>query len=87
MASPGVCSGDVTLKLTQGQDRQVHLNVSDNGEGLPFNFDGRKARSLGVQLVTDLVRQLGGQAVFESVNGTVCRITFPNRTVEPDRGA
>jgi PAS domain S-box-containing protein len=36
------------------------LCVSDDGIGLPSDFDERKSQSLGMQLVGDLVTQIGG---------------------------
>ena len=57
------------------------LRVSDDGVGLPPDFDLRRTTSLGLKLVTDLAHQLGGklkissgpEAVFEievrEVNG------------------
>jgi two-component sensor histidine kinase/ABC-type amino acid transport substrate-binding protein len=36
------------------------LRVSDNGVGLPADFEVRRMSSLGLQLATDLARQLGG---------------------------
>jgi two-component sensor histidine kinase len=80
---PAGRAGEVTIAMRQGEGKQVHLSVADNGAGLPPNFDARKARSLGVSLVTDLVRQLGGQVAYETDNGTTCRITFMDKTAEP----
>jgi two-component sensor histidine kinase len=38
----------------------VRLRVSDTGVGLPADFDLSRSRSLGLQLVSDLARQLLG---------------------------
>lgn len=38
---------------------KVLLSVSDTGAGLPQDVDSRRKNSLGLQLVTDLSRQLG----------------------------
>lgn len=48
---------------------QVHLQVSDNGSGLPDNFVEKIESSLGLQLVSDLARQLGGK--LEVGDGTL----------------
>ena len=37
------------------------LVVTDNGAGLPNDFDWQHQRSLGLQLVSDLARQLQGE--------------------------
>ncbi|MEW5901035.1 MAG: sensor histidine kinase [Acidobacteriota bacterium] len=52
------------------------LSVSDNGIGLPEEADPVKPQRLGFQIVSDLVRQLGGSMTVERVHGTVFHITF-----------
>jgi PAS domain S-box-containing protein len=37
------------------------LSVSDSGVGLPADFEARRERSLGLQLVSDLAHQVGGE--------------------------
>jgi two-component sensor histidine kinase len=60
------------------------IEVSDTGVGLPADFAERRARSLGLQLVGDLARQLHGTLDFSSVMGTSCRIVFvPRRADAP----
>lgn len=61
-AFPDDYSGElkVALQLVEGSD-QVHLLVSDNGRGLPADFAEKIENSLGLQLVSDLARQLGGK--------------------------
>jgi two-component sensor histidine kinase len=39
---------------------QWRLQVSDNGVGLPPDFEQRRSQSMGLQLATDLARQIGG---------------------------
>ncbi|MEI7553526.1 MAG: sensor histidine kinase, partial [Verrucomicrobiota bacterium] len=39
---------------------QWRLRVSDTGVGLPADFAARRDQSLGLQLVSDLARQIGG---------------------------
>jgi len=43
--------------------------VKDNGVGLPTDFDARRAKSLGLQLVSDLARQLGGHLDVQPADG------------------
>ncbi len=50
----------VALQLVEGTNL-VHLLVSDNGLGLPADFAEKIENSLGLQLVSDLAKQLGGQ--------------------------
>jgi PAS domain S-box-containing protein len=57
---PGDRHGEVRLGLQQTADGRVHLQVSDDGIGLPADFDLSRANTLGLQLVSDLTRQLQG---------------------------
>jgi two-component sensor histidine kinase len=56
---------------------QVVLAVSDDGVGLPEDFDHRTSTSLGLQLVNSLVSQLDGEITLEPGQGTGFRVTFP----------
>jgi len=63
-------SGVITLQsqpdATPGYWR---VCVKDNGVGLPPDFDARRTQSLGLQLVSDLARQLGGHLDVQSADG------------------
>ncbi|MDI6702068.1 hypothetical protein [Methanothermobacter wolfeii] len=39
----------------------VHLMVADDGVGLPQNFDPERDGELGMELMINLSRQLGGR--------------------------
>lgn len=52
------------------------LEVSDNGVGLPADFDARRVTALGLQLATDLARQLGGELQMESLQGARFSVVF-----------
>lgn len=54
------------------------LIVVDDGVGLPKDFEGFKADSLGLRLVRGLTRQLGGEYSFKNGNGTRFIIRFSN---------
>ena len=54
------------------------LIVADNGVGLPTGYDLKNQKSLGLQLVAMLAKQLEGQFAIESRNGTGVRIMFIN---------
>ena len=56
------------------------LVVSDNGIGLPPEFDWRKAESLGLKLVNVwATRQLGGSIELDTQSGTAFTIKFADR--------
>jgi two-component sensor histidine kinase len=63
----------VQLKLNKSQ---VSLSISDDGVGLPANFQYEKTDSLGVQLIYTLIEQLDGQLGVKSDSGTQFLITF-----------
>lgn len=68
------------LPVTQANDSGTQyccLRVRDTGVGLPPDFDARRAQSLGLQLVSDLARQLGGTLDVTSSPGATFAITFP----------
>ena len=51
------------------------LCIRDNGRGL-YNFDIRNATSLGLKLVSTLVKQIKGELTINNKKGTEFRITF-----------
>lgn len=76
-AFPGGRHGDIRLsaRLVAGGPA-MRLSVADSGAGLPADFDEARKRSLGLQLVTDLARQLNGTLDMSSGNGTTFSLTF-----------
>ncbi len=59
-AFPDGTTGEIRIALRTLADGRVRLEVGDSGAGLPADVDERKQRSLGLQLVSDLVRQVEG---------------------------
>ncbi|HUV50433.1 MAG TPA: AAA family ATPase [Anaerolineae bacterium] len=65
--------------------RNLHANnkftliVDDNGARFPKGLDFRKAKTLGLQLVTTLVKQLKGTIEFDRDDRTKFEITFTPR--------
>ncbi len=60
-AFPERTRGELRIELhAVGEGPLWRLRASDNGVGLPQDFEHRRDRSLGLQLVADLARQLGG---------------------------
>jgi PAS domain S-box-containing protein len=70
-------TGEVRLELQPGSDsRQWRLRVSDNGVGLPDDFEIRRSQRLGLQLVSDLAKQLGGTLEIGPAPAAAFTITF-----------
>jgi len=72
---PGV-PGEILIALEVDQERNFTLTVSDNGVGIPAGLDFRNAESLGMQLISSLVDQLGATVAINSSRGTRFTITF-----------
>jgi two-component sensor histidine kinase len=73
-AFPEGRAGVIRVLLESGTGGELRLRVSDNGIGLPPDIETKRARSLGLQLVSDLARQLGGK--FEIMPGPSFVVTF-----------
>ncbi len=65
--------GNVEIELTANGDK-AKLMVSDNGVGLPNNFNLVKEYSIGMWIVGELIKKLG--ATLESEPGTGTRFTL-----------
>ena len=59
----------------------LDIAVSDDGRGLPEDFDERRRQSLGLQLVSDLAAQLRGR--LDIGPGSRFALIFPRRPTEP----
>lgn len=69
-------TGEIRLSLKRDGD-QVRLEVVDDGAGLAGDFQGRRGKSLGLQLVNDLARQLGGGLEVGPGPAATFTVTFP----------
>ncbi|MCT7995832.1 PAS domain S-box protein [Laspinema olomoucense] len=56
--------------------REFMMRVQDNGVGFPSEVDFRKTRSLGMQLINTLVKQLKGTIELDRSSGTAFQIVF-----------
>lgn len=70
--------GCIKISLKKEDDENLKFIVSDNGKGLPENFDCKNSNTLGLQLVCMLTEQIGGKLdVTSSNSGTAFSIIFP----------
>lgn len=67
--------GQISVDLHRVGEKNV-LIVSDNGVGLPGEIDVVSAKTLGLQLVSALVKQIEGRLELTRDKGTVFKITF-----------
>ena len=59
-AFPGGRKGEIDIIL-KDRDGNITLSVADNGVGFPSEIDFRNARTLGLQLIVELVEQVEGE--------------------------
>jgi len=74
-AFPDGESGKIHVKLDNKLDRYT-IVVKDNGIGIPDDVDIGNTKTLGLQLVNDLVNQIDGSYEIQSDGGTVFKIAF-----------
>jgi two-component sensor histidine kinase len=68
-------SGEVNIGFRQ-TDKDFFLSIKDNGIGFPTDLDIQKTRTLGVNLVRGLVRQLNGTLqIASNTEGSLFEIT------------
>jgi hypothetical protein len=72
--------GEILVKLCPGENNSCNMLVSDNGIGLPLEFDWQNPSTLGLKLVNVLARQLGVRVDLYQPKGTAFQITFPSRS-------
>ncbi len=75
-AFPGRSKGKIRVQLRAQENKQAMLIVGDNGIGFPKDLDFRNTRSLGMQLVVSLTKQLKGTIDLDRRKGTEWRILF-----------
>ncbi|WP_018476818.1 two-component regulator propeller domain-containing protein [Pontibacter roseus] len=69
-------TGELRIRLQEQGDDNYTLTVSDNGIGLPHDFEERQKKSFGLQLVSSLSRKLNGNVQFKNKNGTYSILHF-----------
>gem|GEM_PF-1530200 len=68
----------IGILLKKINEKDLVFSISDNGKGLPENFDYRNSKTLGIQLVYMLTEQINGKLELTSSNlGTTFSIIFP----------
>ena len=67
---------EIRIDLCQYTGNKFQLTVSDNGVGLPKGFEIQKCESLGLKLVSVLVKQLKGNIHINTIGRTAFVITF-----------
>jgi two-component sensor histidine kinase len=77
-AFPGARAGSIRVEA-KAREGNVELAVIDDGVGVPEDLATRKGKSLGLQIVEILARQLRGTWELKREAGTTFRLSFPER--------
>ncbi len=83
-AFPGNRPGALNVGVHCLDGGMITLMVEDDGAGFPDSLDFRETETLGLQLVTLLVKQLRGTIELLSTPGTCFRIQFPKSLTRHD---
>ncbi|GAA4318077.1 hypothetical protein GCM10023149_16010 [Mucilaginibacter gynuensis] len=68
--------GQITVLLKRSENDIIEIAISDNGKGLPEDFDLRTGNSLGMDMMQGLTSQLKGDLKIMNQAGTAIVITF-----------
>lgn len=74
-AFPGDRKGTIRVSFKK-KDGFYSLTVSDNGIGLPENFNLNETKTFGLSIVNALTKQINGELSLDSNNGTTFTIKF-----------
>ncbi|MGI9323198.1 MAG: histidine kinase dimerization/phosphoacceptor domain -containing protein, partial [Pseudomonadales bacterium] len=75
--------GRATVEITlERQGAQLLLRVRDDGKGLPQDFKLESDNATGMELVTAMTEQLGGELRFIGATGAGFEIAFPANPAE-----
>jgi two-component sensor histidine kinase len=75
-AFPTGKEGEISISLQHINKELLRLTITDNGKGLPANFDIKTVDSLGMELMKALSEQLGGSFDIKNNNGVCIIIEF-----------
>lgn len=67
---------ELEISISKEENEEYTLIVKDNGPGLQASYDIKKAKSLGLRLVTRLVKQLQGTLIQTNEGGAKFEIHF-----------
>jgi len=74
-AYAGRKEGELRLTIKE-RDGKIHLEVGDNGVGMPEDYNPEESDSLGIYLVHALVEQLDATMEIRNEEGTRFLLTF-----------
>jgi PAS domain S-box-containing protein len=75
-AFPQGRSGEIRIRLFADAEQRLHLQLTDNGVGIPSDLDWENSPSLGLRLVRILAQQLKATLGFKGNAGTTVELVF-----------
>lgn len=76
-AFPKGNKGEISITLSVSKEKEIEISVADNGIGLPEGFDIRHSKSLGMQIIANVVDyQLKGAVEVKIEKGAEFKIKF-----------
>ncbi|MEK0449027.1 MAG: hypothetical protein RL088_1295 [Verrucomicrobiota bacterium] len=75
-AFPDGQGGQITIRLATAEDGRVRLTVSDDGVGLPPDFDVSRSNSLGLRLIGMMAGRISAELKSEGGAGATFTLTF-----------
>lgn len=75
-AFPEDKKGKIIFKLHSEKEGKVLILISDNGIGIPKEIDLQNPKTLGMQLVNDLIEQIKGTIELDRKGGTTWKIAL-----------
>jgi two-component sensor histidine kinase len=78
-AFQGIIKGEIIIELKY-EDNYLKMNVQDNGVGFPEEMNLNNIKTLGLQLVISLTKQLDGSIELIKENGTCFNIIFKEQS-------
>lgn len=76
-AFPGDRQGEISIVLKQNNEKDIIITISDNGIGVPDDFDIRNGKTFGMETIINIVEhQLKGRVIFDNKNGITWTIIF-----------
>lgn len=74
--------GDISIILKKDNESIIHLDIVDNGVGMPIGFNSYEQNSsLGLNLIRGLADQINGALTIENDEGTILSIAFKDNGI------
>lgn len=77
-AFPDQRPGKIMIRLSELEPAKYELMINDDGIGPPLSIDIAKSKTLGLNLMRGLAKQLSGTISFETDHGMTIHLSFNN---------